>query len=111
LPSAAGGLRAGVACPCRRLPRALPAADRPLTRPLSRLRRPHDRNRRHSTCQQFRGRGSLEHLMTPMRDPIRAPCPGPASAVDAVTPLALPATGGTSYFGDQPPNRGDLRRH
>ena len=62
-------------------------------------------------ANKFRGRGSLEHLMTPMRDPIRAPCPGPASAVDAVTPLALPATGGTSYFGDQPPNRGDLRRH
>ena len=33
--------------------RALPAAHRPLTRPLSGLRRPHDRNRRHPPCEHF----------------------------------------------------------
>jgi hypothetical protein len=48
LPPSAGGPRAGDACPCRRLPGALPAAHRPLTRPLSVVRRPHDQNRRHS---------------------------------------------------------------
>src|SRR5207248_950686 len=54
LPPSAGGPRAGAARPCCRLPRALPAAHRPLTRPLSGLRRPHDRHRRHPPCQHFR---------------------------------------------------------
>jgi hypothetical protein len=37
------------------------------------VRRPHDQNRRHSPREHFRLCGSLEHLMIPMRDPIRAP--------------------------------------
>ena len=102
LPPAAGGPRAGAACPCRRLPRALPAAHRPFTRPLSVLRRPHDRNRGHPPCQHFRRGGSLEHLMIPMRDPNRAQCPEPAPAVDAATPPSLPATGDRRYPGNQP---------
>jgi membrane protein YqaA with SNARE-associated domain len=69
LPPSARGPRAGTTCACRRLPRALPAANRPFTRPLSGLRRPHDRNRRHPPCQHCRRCGSLEHLMIPMRDP------------------------------------------
>ena len=102
LPPSAGGPRAGAACPCRRLPRALPAAHRPLTRPLSGLRRPHDRNRRHPPCQHFRRCGSLEHLMIPMPNPVRAQCPGSAPALDAATPLALPATGDRWYPANQP---------
>ena len=40
--------------------------------------------------------------MIPMQDPDRAQCPGPASAVDAATPLSLPATGDRRYPGNQP---------
>jgi hypothetical protein len=94
--------RAGAACPCRRLPRALPAAHRPFTRPLSVLRRPHDRNRRHPPCEHFRRCGSLEHLMIPMRDPNTAQRPEPAPAVDTATPPSLPATGDRRYPGKQP---------
>ena len=110
LPPSAGAPRAGAACPCCRLPRALPPADWPLTRPLSLLRRPHDRNRRHSPCPHFRRCRSLEHLMITMRDPIRALCPGPASAIDTVTPLSLPSAQRQTVFWRHPPSRGDLRR-
>jgi hypothetical protein len=72
------------------------------TRPLSRLRRPHDRNRRHPPCQHFRRCGSLEHLITPIQDPVTAQCPGPAPAVDPATLLLLPGAAHRQYPGNQP---------
>ena len=79
--------------------------------PLSVMRRPHDRNRRHSPYGRVRRCGFLEHLMIPCDTPSQPSVLDSPPAVDAATPLALPAASDRPYSGDQPPIRGDLRRN
>src|SRR6266852_3482309 len=107
LPPAAGGPRAGAACRCRRLPRALSAAHRPFPRPLSVLRRPHGRDRYHPPRDRLCRHGSLEHLMIAPRDTITAQHSTAAPAIDAATLLSRLAAGARCHPGSHP---SELRR-
>ena len=75
LPPFAGGPRASDRLPLLPITASVISSSPAVHSTSARLRRPHDRNRRHPACEYFRRCRSLEHLMIPMRDPIRAQCP------------------------------------
>ena len=100
---AAGASRAGAACPCRRLPRAIPAAYRPFARAVPVLRRPHDRDRHHSACRHRRS--TLEHLMIPPQDrspPSFPQRPQPSMPLSCYCVLPLAPAGIRAVHSSQP---------